>query len=62
MKGFSNHPLDHENKWRPFGQEHIIVRKKMDCIDCHPGHCKDYKCMKMITVKDVLEALVPQQI
>jgi heptosyltransferase-2 len=51
------HPLEHENKWAPFGEEHIIVRKKMDCIDCHPGHCKDYKCMEAITVEDVLKAL-----
>lgn len=54
------HPLDHENKWRPFGEGHIIVRKKMDCFDCHPGHCRDIKCMKMITVDDVLKALETQ--
>lgn len=51
------HPLEHENKWGPFGEGHIIVRKKIDCQDCHPGYCKDYKCMSMITVEDVLEAL-----
>jgi ADP-heptose:LPS heptosyltransferase len=52
--------LEHENKWAPYGEGHIIVRKKMDCVDCHPGHCRDYKCMRMITVDDVLKALEAQ--
>lgn len=54
------HPLDSENKWAPYGEGNIIVRKEMDCIDCHPGHCRDYRCMKMITVEDVLEAIYKQ--
>jgi lipopolysaccharide heptosyltransferase II len=54
------HPLEHENKWAPYGEGHIIIRKKMDCVDCHPGHCRDYKCMRMITVDDVLKALEAQ--
>ncbi len=51
------HPLDVETKWAPYGEGHIVVRKQMECIGCHPGHCRDYKCMKMVTVEDVIAAL-----
>lgn len=54
------HPLDSENKWAPYGEEHIIVRKQMDCIDCHPGYCRDLKCIKMITIEDVLATIKEQ--
>jgi len=54
------HPLEHENKWAPFGEDHIIVRRKMDCIDCHPGHCVNLKCLRMITVDEVLRAIFKQ--
>jgi len=51
------HPLEHENKWLPLGEEHMVVRKKMDCTDCHPGHCKGMECISAVTVEDVIEAL-----
>ncbi|MEW6100986.1 MAG: glycosyltransferase family 9 protein [Candidatus Omnitrophota bacterium] len=54
------HPLEHENKWAPLGEKNIIVRSKMDCKDCHPGYCRSYKCMDMISVDDVLSAVDTQ--
>jgi heptosyltransferase-2 len=54
------HPLGSENKWAPLGPNCLIVRKAMDCVDCHPGHCRDYKCMKLVTVEDVMSAMETQ--
>ena len=51
------HPLDSENKWAPCGEGHIIVRRQMDCLDCHPGHCYNHRCIEMVTVEDVLSAI-----
>jgi len=51
------HPLDSENKWSPSGEGHIIVRKQMDCPDCHPGHCYNHRCIEMVSVGDVLSAI-----
>jgi heptosyltransferase-2 len=51
------HPLDSENKWAPYGEGHIIVRKQMDCPDCHPGHCYNHRCIEMVSVGDVLSAI-----
>ena len=51
------HPLDSENKWAPYGEGHIIVRRQMDCLDCHPGHCYNHRCIEMVTVEDVLSAI-----
>lgn len=52
--------LDHENRWAPQGEKHIIVRKKMDCVDCHPGHCRQFDCLRMVGVEDVLAAVSRQ--
>jgi len=52
--------LDSEEKFAPPGEGNCIVRKDMDCPDCHPGHCRDYECLSMITSKEVLDALTAQ--
>ena len=54
------HPLEHERKWMPKGDGHIVVRKAMDCRDCHPGHCRDLKCRDLVSVEDVLGAMATQ--
>jgi heptosyltransferase-2 len=54
------HPLENEDKWAPLGDEHVIVRREMDCVDCHPGHCKHNECLEMIAVQDVMAALDSQ--
>jgi lipopolysaccharide heptosyltransferase I len=45
----------------PYGNIHKIVYKNFPCSPCfrHPT-CKDYKCMKEISVEDVLEATEEQ--
>jgi len=54
------HPLDSEKKWAPPGENNIVVRKNMDCIGCHPGNCRDYRCINEVAMADVLEALDKQ--
>jgi lipopolysaccharide heptosyltransferase II len=56
----SIHPLDNESKWAPYARDNIIVRQGMYCRDCHPGHCPDHRCIKMIKAQDVLEGVLKQ--
>jgi len=47
----------------PFGDKHIIVRKDLPCSPClnyTSGKCRYLKCLKMITVEDVLNAVEKQ--
>jgi len=41
----------------PYGKQNIVVYKKLSCSPCfrHPT-CSDFKCMKLISVEEVLEA------
>lgn len=45
--------------WRtgPYGKGHVIVRKGLDCSPCFRKKCPDVKCMKGITVEDVVKAV-----
>ncbi len=46
--------------WRtgPHGSGHIVVRKGVDCSPCFRRNCnRDLRCMKGITVDDVIEQL-----
>lgn len=45
----------------PYGENHKIVYKKFPCSPCfrHPL-CKDFPCMKEISIEDVLEAVKEQ--
>jgi heptosyltransferase-2 len=49
-------------KWQPQGEEHIVIRKDLPCMPCNEGYCrlKTLECMKLITVKDMLEAAETQ--
>ena len=51
------HPLDSHLVWGPWGEGHIVVRKDLDCGDCHPTDCTHYDCMNLMTVEMVLEAV-----
>jgi len=51
------HPLDSEFKWAPRGENNIVVRKKMDCVACHPAKCFYHKCLKKLDVEDVFLAV-----
>ncbi len=45
--------------WRtgPYGDGHIIVRKGMDCSPCFKKRCRDPRCMSLISVDEVMEAV-----
>ena len=41
----------------PYGSGHIIVRAPADCSPCRKRECDDMKCMKEITMEQVMEAV-----
>jgi len=45
--------------WRtgPIGTGHIVVRKGLECSPCFRKKCSDPRCMKEISVDDVLQAV-----
>ena len=46
--------------WMPLGKEDIVIHKKVRCGPCGLKTCDDLKCLKLITVEDVLDALEKQ--
>ena len=51
------HPLDSYQEWGPWGPGHIVVSKNLNCLDCHPSDCREFKCMDLITVDEVMAAV-----
>lgn len=49
------------NRWGPYGENHIVVKKDLNCIPCERLGRKclwnDFRCIKTITVEDVLESV-----
>lgn len=49
------------DKWGPWGEKHIMIRKALDCSPCSylgfEFDCKDRRCMDLITVEEVKQAL-----
>ncbi|MBZ0220333.1 MAG: glycosyltransferase family 9 protein [Candidatus Methylomirabilis sp.] len=45
--------------WRtgPYGDGHIVIRKSIDCSPCFKRECRDAKCMNLISVDEVLQAV-----
>ena len=45
--------------WRtgPYGREHIVIRKGLDCSPCYKRECEDPMCMTEIEVNEVTGAL-----
>lgn len=45
--------------WRtgPYGQGHIVLRTGIDCSPCFKRKCEDVKCMRGITVEEVIEQI-----
>lgn len=49
-----------ENNWGPWGKNHIVLAKNMDCKPCKRGVCDGLelrKCLEVITVDEVMDAL-----
>ncbi|MFQ5900904.1 MAG: glycosyltransferase family 9 protein [Thermodesulfobacteriota bacterium] len=46
--------------WLPYGDNHIVLRKELDCSPCNRAICLDHSCMELITVEEVMEAVVKQ--
>jgi len=45
--------------WWPYGEreKNIVIRKNLKCSPCNKGICKDHKCMELISVDEVLQAV-----
>jgi ADP-heptose:LPS heptosyltransferase len=54
------HPLDSYLEWGPWGEGHIVVSKNLNCPDCHPGNCRAFSCMELITAEEVFAAAKKQ--
>ena len=51
--------IDWENRWKPFGENHTIIRKKVECEGClSPVSFFNNKCLDLIEVKEVYEVCV----
>ena len=46
--------------WWPYGKDHIVLRKDVDCCPCKNGICETHECMKLITTDDFLSAVEAQ--
>ncbi|MDI6839381.1 MAG: glycosyltransferase family 9 protein [bacterium] len=44
-------------RWWPWGDRNIVIRKHLPCNPCNKGVCNDHKCMELITVNEVMEAV-----
>lgn len=46
-------------RWWPYGQGHVVIRKNLPCISCNEGYCriKTHDCMRLITVEEMFEAI-----
>ena len=44
-------------KWRPYGQQHIVLQKDVPCHTCYLDECPhDNLCVKLVQTSEVLEA------
>lgn len=49
---------DFPNKWYPWGEQHVVLRKQVACSPCFLEHCPfDNRCLTKITVDEVWTAL-----
>ncbi len=44
-------------RWRPWGEEHIILHKDVGCEECLAHNCrKDFQCLKAVSGEEVFQA------
>ncbi len=49
---------DFRGKWWPHGAQHVVLRKQVDCHTCLLDACpRDNLCIKLIEVREVVEAV-----
>lgn len=41
----------------PYGKGHIVIRKNLECSPCYKKRCSNLKCLNMISVDEVVEAI-----
>lgn len=46
-----------ERLWGPWGENHVVITKRLSCAPCKPHKCADNECMRQITVAETLEAV-----
>ena len=46
--------------WSPWGNNHIVLNKKLSCSPCNKVSCGDHSCLNLITVNEVMDAVVGQ--
>jgi len=46
--------------WWPRGNNHIVLRKDLDCSPCKKGICETHECMELITTDEFLAAVTSQ--
>ena len=44
----------------PFGEKTVIIQHKVECQPCRERNCKTKKCMELVTVDEVFEAVKSQ--
>ncbi len=47
-------------RWYPLGDNHIVLRKNLQCSPCSKGTCESHECLQMIEVEDFMSALEKQ--
>jgi len=45
----------HEHSWHPYGQNHVVIRKRVPCANCYLSECLEHKlrCLNEISVEEV---------
>src|SRR4030043_2891 len=46
--------------WFPYGENNVVLNKRLSCSPCNRAICKDHECMESITVDEVLEEVKKQ--
>lgn len=46
-------------RWWPYEEGHVVIRKNLPCMPCNEGSCrlKTHDCLRLITVEEVFEAV-----
>lgn len=45
--------------WKPAGERHTVLRKRLRCSPCNRAQCRDHRCLRSITVQEMLAAVKP---